>query len=110
PSFRARFAACSSPRATRASRASRRLKGGGSGRARDREGTRTDASHIATTETYTLHRHDALPISVIQGTVRRLLSAAGDARVAGVETMEGRRFGARAVVITTGTFLRGRIP
>jgi tRNA uridine 5-carboxymethylaminomethyl modification enzyme len=29
--------------------------------------------------------------------------------VAGVETLEGRRFGARAVVITTGTFLRGRI-
>ena len=27
----------------------------------------------------------------------------------GVETLEGRRFGARAVVITTGTFLRGRI-
>jgi tRNA uridine 5-carboxymethylaminomethyl modification enzyme len=27
----------------------------------------------------------------------------------GVETLEGRRFGARTVVITTGTFLRGRI-
>ena len=48
-------------------------------------------------------------VSVIQGTVRRLLFAAGDARVTGVETLEGRRFGARAVVITTGTFLRGRI-
>ena len=30
-------------------------------------------------------------------------------QVAGVETMEGRRFGARCVVLTTGTFLRGRI-
>jgi tRNA uridine 5-carboxymethylaminomethyl modification enzyme len=43
----------------------------------------------------------------IQGTVARLLFD-GD-RLAGVETLEGRRFGARAVVITTGTFLRGRI-
>jgi len=48
-------------------------------------------------------------VSVVQGTVRRLLFAPGEARVAGVETMEGRRFGARAVVITTGTFLRGRM-
>jgi tRNA uridine 5-carboxymethylaminomethyl modification enzyme len=32
-----------------------------------------------------------------------------DGRVHGVETLEGRRFGSRAVVITTGTFLRGRI-
>jgi tRNA uridine 5-carboxymethylaminomethyl modification enzyme len=30
-------------------------------------------------------------------------------RVLGVETLEGRRFGAGRVVITTGTFLRGRI-
>jgi tRNA uridine 5-carboxymethylaminomethyl modification enzyme len=29
--------------------------------------------------------------------------------VAGVETIEGRRFGARHVVVTSGTFLRGRI-
>ena len=43
----------------------------------------------------------------IQGTVARLLFD-GD-RLAGVETLEGRRFGALAVVITTGTFLRGRI-
>lgn len=43
----------------------------------------------------------------IQGTVARLLLD-GD-RVAGVETLEGRRFGARVVVVTTGTFLRGRI-
>ena len=48
-------------------------------------------------------------ISIVQGTVRRLLFAPGDARVAGVETIEGRRFGARSVVITTGTFLHGRI-
>lgn len=48
-------------------------------------------------------------VSIVQGTVRRLLFAPGDAAVAGVETMEGRRFAARCVVITTGTFLRGRI-
>ncbi len=33
----------------------------------------------------------------------------GRARALGVETLEGRRFAARAVVITAGTFLRGRI-
>ena len=43
----------------------------------------------------------------LQGTVARLLFD-GD-WLAGVETLEGRRFGARCVVITTGTFLRGRI-
>ena len=46
-------------------------------------------------------------LETIQGTVARLLFH-GD-RVAGVETLEGRRFGARSVVVTTGTFLRGRI-
>jgi tRNA uridine 5-carboxymethylaminomethyl modification enzyme len=46
-------------------------------------------------------------LRTIQGTVARLVFD-GD-RVAGVETLEGRRFSARAVVITTGTFLRGRI-
>ena len=45
----------------------------------------------------------------IQGTVARLLLDEGNGRVRGVETLEGRRFGARTVVITTGTFLRGRI-
>jgi tRNA uridine 5-carboxymethylaminomethyl modification enzyme len=46
-------------------------------------------------------------LRTIQGTVARLVLD-GDV-VAGVETIEGRRFGARAVVLTTGTFLRGRI-
>ena len=46
-------------------------------------------------------------LATIQGTVARLLI--DGERVTGVETIEGRRFGARAVVITTGTFLRGRI-
>ncbi len=46
-------------------------------------------------------------LETIQGTVGRL-SLDGNT-VTGVETLEGRRFGARAVVITTGTFLRGRI-
>ena len=48
-------------------------------------------------------------VLTIQGTVARLLIDEGDGCVRGVETLEGRRFGARAVVITTGTFLRGRI-
>ena len=46
-------------------------------------------------------------LRTIQGTVARLVFD-GEG-VAGVETLEGRRFSARAVVITTGTFLRGRI-
>lgn len=45
----------------------------------------------------------------IQGTVARLLLHGADRGVAGVETLEGRRFGASCVVLTTGTFLRGRI-
>jgi tRNA uridine 5-carboxymethylaminomethyl modification enzyme len=45
----------------------------------------------------------------MQGTVARLLIDDAAQAVIGVETLEGRRFGARAVVITTGTFLRGRI-
>jgi tRNA uridine 5-carboxymethylaminomethyl modification enzyme len=43
----------------------------------------------------------------LQGTVARLVF--DGARVVGLETLEGRRLGARAVVITTGTFLRGRL-
>jgi tRNA uridine 5-carboxymethylaminomethyl modification enzyme len=58
-----------------------------------------------------LEEHPGL--STIQGTVARLLidadASANGGRVVGVETLEGRRFGARSVVITTGTFLRGRI-
>ena len=47
-------------------------------------------------------------VVTLQGTAARLLTGPGGA-IAGVETTEGRRFGARAVVVTTGTFLRGRI-
>src|SRR5688500_6571998 len=54
-----------------------------------------------------LETHERLV--TIQGTVARLLVDDGTGRVTGVETLEGRRFNARAVVITTGTFLRGRI-
>jgi tRNA uridine 5-carboxymethylaminomethyl modification enzyme len=46
-------------------------------------------------------------LATIQGTVARLLLDGTEIR--GIETLEGRRFAARAVVITTGTFLRGRI-
>jgi tRNA uridine 5-carboxymethylaminomethyl modification enzyme len=48
-------------------------------------------------------------LQTVQGTVARLLLSSEQGRVIGVETLEGRRFGARSVVITTGTFLRGRI-
>jgi tRNA uridine 5-carboxymethylaminomethyl modification enzyme len=48
-------------------------------------------------------------IHTVQGTVARLLFDPDEPVVQGVETLEGRRFGAKAVVITTGTFLRGRI-
>jgi len=46
-------------------------------------------------------------LETVQGTVARLLL--DGTRVVGVETLEGRCFGARTVVVTTGTFLRGRI-
>jgi tRNA uridine 5-carboxymethylaminomethyl modification enzyme len=49
----------------------------------------------------------------IQGTVARLLldqaGTASSARAVGIETVEGRRFGARAIIVTSGTFGRGRI-
>src|SRR3954468_16664001 len=48
-------------------------------------------------------------LQTVQGTVARLLFGSGDNRVVGIETVEGRRFAANSVVITTGTFLRGRI-
>ena len=48
-------------------------------------------------------------LQTVQGTVARLLLTPDEQRVLGVETLEGRRFGAKSVVITTGTFLRGRI-
>ena len=54
-----------------------------------------------------LEEHKTL--HTVQGTVARLLLAPDGRSVLGVETLEGRRFGARAVVVTTGTFLRGRI-
>ena len=56
---------------------------------------------------FLLESHDR--VTTIQGTVARLLLDETEARVTGVETLEGRRFSAKAVVITTGTFLRGRI-
>ncbi|MBI2073600.1 MAG: tRNA uridine-5-carboxymethylaminomethyl(34) synthesis enzyme MnmG [Gemmatimonadetes bacterium] len=46
-------------------------------------------------------------ISITQGTVKSLLLH-GD-RVSGVVTMDGRAFRADAVVLTAGTFLRGKI-
>lgn len=46
-------------------------------------------------------------ITLIQGTVARLLIEHG--RVTGVETLDDRRLGAQAVVVTTGTFGRGKI-
>src|SRR5665647_355085 len=53
-----------------------------------------------------IEQHDR--IQTIQGTVARLLfDSAGS--VSGIETLEGRAFSARCVVITTGTFLHGRI-
>ena len=54
-----------------------------------------------------LEQHPRL--HTIQGTVARLVIDSTSSRVRGVETLEGRVFGAAAVVITTGTFLRGRI-
>jgi tRNA uridine 5-carboxymethylaminomethyl modification enzyme len=48
-------------------------------------------------------------ITLVEGTVRRLLFANGEPRVAGIETMSGIQLRAKSVVITTGTFLRGRM-
>jgi len=46
-------------------------------------------------------------VTAIQGTVSRLMLDHG--RVIGVESLDQRHFNARAVVVTTGTFGRGRI-
>jgi tRNA uridine 5-carboxymethylaminomethyl modification enzyme len=54
-----------------------------------------------------VERYDTL--CVVQGTVSRLLFDPTDQRVVGIETIEGRRFGARAVIVTSGTFGRGAI-
>ena len=48
-------------------------------------------------------------LQTVQGTVARLVFDKDGSRVAGIVTLEGRSFSARTVVITTGTFLRGRI-
>jgi tRNA uridine 5-carboxymethylaminomethyl modification enzyme len=48
-------------------------------------------------------------LQTVQGTVARLVLSADENRIVGVETLEGRRFRAGKVVITTGTFLHGRI-
>ena len=48
-------------------------------------------------------------LQTIQGTVARLILEDGGTRAAGIVTLEGRVFSGDAVVVTTGTFLRGRI-
>ena len=45
----------------------------------------------------------------LQGTAARLLFDNRGQQVLGVETLEGRRFGTRAIVLTTGTFGRGKL-
>jgi tRNA uridine 5-carboxymethylaminomethyl modification enzyme len=54
-----------------------------------------------------LEEHASL--HTLQGTVARLMLDTSGHLVRGIETLEGRRFAARSVVITAGTFLRGRI-
>src|SRR5216684_2986186 len=48
-------------------------------------------------------------LELTQGMVTNLLFDDRGTRITGVETSDGRRFSARAVIITAGTFLRGRI-
>ena len=48
-------------------------------------------------------------LELTQGMVTNLLFDRGGTRITGVETGDGRRFTGRAVIITAGTFLRGRI-
>src|SRR5438034_192678 len=56
---------------------------------------------------FLLEQFPALELS--QGMVTNLLFDQGGTRISGVETGDGRRFTAHAVIITAGTFLRGRI-
>jgi tRNA uridine 5-carboxymethylaminomethyl modification enzyme len=48
-------------------------------------------------------------LELAQGMVTNLLFDNNGTRIIGLETGDGRRFTARAVIITAGTFLRGRI-
>ena len=48
-------------------------------------------------------------LELTQGMVTNLRFDERGTRITGVETGDGRRFSARAVIITAGTFLRGRI-
>ena len=48
-------------------------------------------------------------LELTQGMVTNLLFESQGTRITGVETGDGRRFTARAVIITAGTFLRGKI-
>src|SRR5256884_5057002 len=48
-------------------------------------------------------------LELTQGMVTNLLFDERGTRITGVETGDGRRFSDRAVIITAGTFLRGRI-
>ncbi len=48
-------------------------------------------------------------LELMQGMVTNLLFENHGTRITGVETGDGRRFTARAVIITAGTFLRGKI-
>ena len=50
-----------------------------------------------------------LNLTTLQGTASRLLLNEAGMQVYGLETLEGRRFGAKTVVLTTGTFGRGRL-
>src|SRR5881397_3085766 len=56
---------------------------------------------------FLLEQFPALELS--QGMVTNLLFDRSGTRITGVETGDGRRYTARAVIITAGTFLRGRI-